>query len=152
MHRKRINLLILHVLLMIIFYIYIQVRVSYKSLKEIKINPLALKSDLPEYLVKRRQIIKDYCNKNKYDKVLQQVNENRKWRNDLWFDYKYHFLYCTIAKVSSSSWLHVMFKLKDLNITEFYQNMRKNKVDPSKWRQKMRQKWFRIENASTIQV
>ena len=150
MHRKGINLLIFHVLLIIIFYIYIQVRISYKSLKESKIN--MLKSNLPEYLVKRQQIIKNYCNKNKNDKVLQQVNENRRWRKDLWFDYKYNFLYCTIAKVSSSSWLHVMFKLKELNITEFYQNMRKNKVDPSKWRLRMRQKWFRIENASTIQV
>ena len=150
MHRKRINLLIFHVLLMIIFYIYIQVRISNKSLKEIKINQL--KSNLQEYLVKRRQIIKDYCNEQENDKVLKQVNKNPRWRKDLWFDYKYHFLYCDIAKVSSSSWLHVMFQLKDLNIAEFYQNMRKNKVDPSKWRLRMRQKWFRIENASTIQV
>ena len=112
-------------------------------------NPQKL--NLQEYLVKRKLRIKQYCNRHKHDVQLKEVNTDSKWNEDLWFDYKYGFLYCQISKVGSSTWVDVMLQLKNVNHSKLLRQMKKRKVDPSEWRPIMRQKWFHIENDSSIQ-
>ena len=53
----------------------------------------------------RRKLIQDYCDKNSEDVELQEVNNDIKWNNDLWFDYKQKLIFCQISKVSSSTWV-----------------------------------------------
>ena len=71
-------------------------------------NPLKL--DLPNHLIKRKQRIKDYCNQHMGDDALRQVNSDIKWKEELWFDYNYKFLYCQISKASSSTWVDILLK------------------------------------------
>ena len=53
----------------------------------------------------RRKRIQDYCDKNSEDMELQEVNNDIKWNQDLWFDYKQKLIFCQISKVSSSTWV-----------------------------------------------
>ena len=53
----------------------------------------------------RRKLIKDYCDKYSDDKELLKVNNDMKWNQDLWFDYKYKLLFCQISKISSTTWI-----------------------------------------------
>ena len=53
----------------------------------------------------RRKLIQDYCDKNAEDIELQEVNNDIKWNQDLWFDYKQKLIFCQISKVSSSTWV-----------------------------------------------
>ena len=53
----------------------------------------------------RRKRIQDYCDKNAEDIELQEVNNDIKWNQDLWFDYKQKLIFCQISKVSSSTWV-----------------------------------------------
>ena len=53
----------------------------------------------------RRKLIQDYCDKNSEDIELQEVNNDIKWNQDLWFDYKQKLIFCQISKVSSSTWV-----------------------------------------------
>ena len=71
-------------------------------------NPLKL--DLPNRLIKRKQHIKDYCIQHIGDDELRQVNSDTKWKEELWFDYNYKFLYCQISKASSSTWVDILLK------------------------------------------
>ena len=72
------------------------------------INPLKL--NLPNHLIKRKQRIKDYCKQHIGDDELRQVNNDDKWKEELWFDYDYKFLYCQISKASSSTWVDILLK------------------------------------------
>ena len=60
---------------------------------------------------KRRNIIREYCQKylNKSSDLLE-VNLDPKWKGELWFDYKYNFLYCDINKVSSTTWVKTLLR------------------------------------------
>ena len=53
----------------------------------------------------RRKRIQDYCDKNSEDIELQEVNNDIKWNQDLWFDYKQKLIFCQISKVSSTTWV-----------------------------------------------
>ena len=53
----------------------------------------------------RRKRIQDYCDTNSEDIELQEVNNDIKWNNDLWFVYKQKLIFCQISKVSSSTWV-----------------------------------------------
>ena len=52
-----------------------------------------------------RDPIKMYCQNNQNSSELKEVNYNKKWNQDLWFDYNNQLLFCQISKISSSTWV-----------------------------------------------
>ena len=70
-------------------------------------NTLKVKLKAIDRYNKRRNVIKEHCQRNIR---LMKVNKDPKWRNELYFDYEHNLIYCEINKVASTTWTTNLMK------------------------------------------
>ena len=96
----------------------------------------------------RRKRIQDYCDKNSEDLELQEVNNDIKWNQDLWFDYKQKLIFCQISKVSSSTWVQSLMSLNGRNIIKWNKLLKNEGLDTHQWRPEIRKRLFPLQHSS----
>ena len=58
-----------------------------------------------------KELISKYCKLNmNIDPDLKSINEDSKWNQELYYEYKSKLMYCQISKISSTTWINHLAK------------------------------------------
>lgn len=61
-------------------------------------------------------MIRDFCHSNvNWPELRERTLDVENWRRYFWHSTKYHFSWCGIAKIGSTTWTQHMIKLKVLH-------------------------------------